>query len=72
MVDNFGFNGGGSLIFNEMLFVVGEVYFLGGWDNLVGKVGLGKMGRVINWLVLDNELLKRDIKIERLRVEDVR
>lgn len=38
----------------------------------MGKAGLGKTGRVINRLVSDNESLKRDIKIERLRAEDAR
>jgi hypothetical protein len=42
----------------------------GGWDSTVGKAGLGKTGRVINKLVSDNESLKRDIKIERLRAEE--
>ena len=43
-----------------------------GWDNSVGKAGLGKTGRVINRLVSDNEALKRDIQIERLRAEESR
>jgi hypothetical protein len=42
------------------------------WDNSVGKAGLGKTGRVINRLVSDNESLKRDIQIERLRAEESR
>ncbi|KAK0617950.1 hypothetical protein B0T17DRAFT_495192 [Bombardia bombarda] len=42
----------------------------GGWDSTVGKAGLGKTGRVINRLVSDNEALKRDIQIERLRAEE--
>ena len=41
-----------------------------GWDSSVGKAGLGKTGRVINKLVSDNEALKRDIQIERLRAEE--
>lgn len=41
-----------------------------GWDSTIGKAGLGKTGRVINRLVSDNEALKRDIKIERLRAEE--
>lgn len=45
---------------------------VGGWDNSVGKAGLGKTGRVINRLVSDNEALKRDIQIERLRAEESR
>ncbi|KAI8956178.1 hypothetical protein F4801DRAFT_4765 [Xylaria longipes] len=40
------------------------------WDGAVGKAGLGKTGRVINKLVSDNEVLKRDLKIERLRAEE--
>jgi len=40
------------------------------WDSTVGKAGLGKTGRVINRLVSDNEALKRDIQIERLRAEE--
>ncbi|KAJ4296937.1 mother-specific HO expression [Collariella sp. IMI 366227] len=44
----------------------------GSWDNSVGKAGLGKTGRVINRLVSDNEALKRDIQIERLRAEESR
>ncbi|KAG9257912.1 uncharacterized protein F5Z01DRAFT_309381 [Emericellopsis atlantica] len=40
------------------------------WDSTVGKAGLGKTGRVINKLVSDNDALKRDINIERLRAEE--
>lgn len=40
------------------------------WDGAVGKAGLGKTGRVINKLVSDNESLKRDIQIERLKAEE--
>jgi hypothetical protein len=40
------------------------------WDATIGKAGLGKTGRVINKLVSDNESLKRDIQIERLRAEE--
>ncbi|KAI0915100.1 hypothetical protein F4824DRAFT_447976 [Ustulina deusta] len=40
------------------------------WDGAVGKAGLGKTGRVINKLVSDNEVLKRDLKIERLKAEE--
>ena len=42
------------------------------WDSSIGKAGLGKTGRVINKLVSDNEALKRDIQIERLRAEEAR
>ena len=42
------------------------------WDSTIGKAGLGKTGRVINKLVSDNEALKRDIKIERLKAEEAK
>lgn len=38
----------------------------------MGKAGLGKTGRVINKLVSDNDALKRDIQIEKLRAEEAR
>ncbi|KAM0235617.1 hypothetical protein ACHAP5_009630 [Fusarium lateritium] len=44
----------------------------GQWDSTIGKAGLGKTGRVINKLVSDNEALKRDIKIERIKAEDAK
>ncbi|KAG5927277.1 hypothetical protein E4U42_002393 [Claviceps africana] len=44
----------------------------GHWDSTVGKAGLGKTGRVINRLVSDNDALKRDIQIERLRAEEAK
>ncbi|RBR23650.1 uncharacterized protein FIESC28_03579 [Fusarium coffeatum] len=44
----------------------------GQWDSTIGKAGLGKTGRVINKLVSDNEALKRDIKIERLKAEEAK
>lgn len=44
----------------------------GQWDSTIGKAGLGKTGRVINKLVSDNEALKRDIKIERLRADEAK
>ncbi|KAK3935929.1 hypothetical protein QBC46DRAFT_40730 [Diplogelasinospora grovesii] len=47
-----------------------EAQLSNGWDSTVGKAGLGKTGRVINRLVSDNEALKRDIQIERLRAEE--
>lgn len=47
-----------------------EAHLSNGWDSTVGKAGLGKTGRVINRLVSDNEALKRDIQIERLRAEE--
>jgi chromosome segregation ATPase len=49
-----------------------EAQLSNAWDNSVGKAGLGKTGRVINRLVSDNEALKRDIQIERLRAEESR
>ncbi|KAI1342434.1 hypothetical protein F5Y15DRAFT_304274 [Xylariaceae sp. FL0016] len=42
------------------------------WDGAVGKAGLGKTGRVINKLVSDNEALKREIKVERLKSEEAK
>ncbi|KAL7790976.1 hypothetical protein V8C37DRAFT_403143 [Trichoderma ceciliae] len=42
------------------------------WDSTIGKAGLGKTGRVINRLVSDNDALKREIKIERLRAEEAK
>ncbi|KAI5865193.1 hypothetical protein GGS23DRAFT_603831 [Durotheca rogersii] len=42
------------------------------WDSTVGKAGLGKTGRVINKLVSDNEVLKRDLQIERLKAEEAK
>ncbi|KAL7819676.1 hypothetical protein V8C26DRAFT_24152 [Trichoderma gracile] len=42
------------------------------WDSTIGKAGLGKTGRVINKLVSDNEALKREIKIEKLRAEEAK
>ncbi|KAL2113493.1 hypothetical protein VUR80DRAFT_3655 [Thermomyces stellatus] len=43
-----------------------------GWDSTIGKAGLGKTGRVINKLVSDNEALKRDIQIERLKADEAK
>lgn len=43
-----------------------------GWDSTIGKAGLGKTGRVINKLVSDNEALKRDIRIERLKADEAK
>jgi hypothetical protein len=42
------------------------------WDSTIGKAGLGKTGRVINKLVSENEALKRDLQIERLRAEEAK
>ncbi|RSL78512.1 hypothetical protein BHE90_011822 [Fusarium euwallaceae] len=44
----------------------------GQWDSTIGKAGLGKTGRVINKLVSDNESLKRDIQIERLKADEAK
>lgn len=44
----------------------------GQWDSTIGKAGLGKTGRVINKLVSDNDALKREIQIERLRAEEAK
>jgi chromosome segregation ATPase len=49
-----------------------QVAATNGWDSTIGKAGLGKTGRVINKLVSDNEALKRDIKIERLRADEAK
>ncbi|KAL2155069.1 hypothetical protein VTH82DRAFT_3745 [Thermothelomyces myriococcoides] len=58
--------------FTEASLAATEAQLSNGWDNSVGKAGLGKTGRVINRLVSDNEALKRDIQIERLRAEESR
>lgn len=43
------------------------------WDGgAVGKAALGKTGRVINKLVSDNEALRRDLKIERIKSEEAK
>ncbi|KAK3300102.1 uncharacterized protein B0H64DRAFT_7216 [Chaetomium fimeti] len=57
---------------NDTSLTATEANLSNGWDNSVGKAGLGKTGRVINRLVSDNEALKRDIQIERLRAEESR
>lgn len=44
----------------------------GQWDSTIGKAGLGKTGRVINKLVSDNDALKRDIQIERLKADEAK
>lgn len=61
---------GGGLSLNELSISAGEAHLSNSWDSTVGKAGLGKTGRVINRLVSDNEALKRDLKIERLRAEE--
>ncbi|KAK1755193.1 hypothetical protein QBC47DRAFT_383025 [Echria macrotheca] len=64
--------GGGVGATDASAHAAGEAHFSSsnGWDSTVGKAGLGKTGRVINRLVSDNEALKRDIHIERLRAEE--
>ena len=47
-----------------------EAHLANGWDSTIGKAGLGKTGRVINKLVSDNDALKRDLQLERLRAEE--
>ncbi|PQE07052.1 hypothetical protein CJF30_00009473 [Rutstroemia sp. NJR-2017a BBW] len=42
----------------------------GQWSSAIGKANLGKSGRVIERLTKENDMLKRDVKIERLRAED--
>ena len=44
----------------------------GQWDSTIGKAGLGKTGRVINKLVSDNDALKRDLKIEKLKADEAK
>ncbi|KAK4129236.1 hypothetical protein N657DRAFT_561834 [Parathielavia appendiculata] len=63
--------GGGSSA-NDVSLSATEANTSNSWDSSVGKAGLGKTGRVINRLVSDNEALKRDIQIERLRAEESR
>lgn len=67
-----GGGGGAGLDFNEVTLTITEAQLSNGWDSSVGKAGLGKTGRVINRLVSDNEALRRDIQIERLRAEESR
>lgn len=42
------------------------------WDSAVGKAALGKTGRVINKLVSDNEALRRELKVERMKAEEAK
>ena len=53
-------------------FGAADVQVSHGWDSTVGKAGLGKTGRVINRLVSDNEALKRDLRLERLKADESR
>jgi hypothetical protein len=40
------------------------------WSSAVGRANLGKSGRVIERLMAENDMLKRDLNIERLRAEE--
>lgn len=40
------------------------------WSSAVGRANLGKSGRVIERLMGENDMLKRDVHIERLRAEE--
>ncbi|QSZ33965.1 hypothetical protein DSL72_005545 [Monilinia vaccinii-corymbosi] len=40
------------------------------FNSAIGKANLGKSGRVIERLTKENDMLKRDVKIERLRTEE--
>ncbi|TAQ83636.1 hypothetical protein B7494_g8040 [Chlorociboria aeruginascens] len=40
------------------------------WSSAVGRANLGKSGRVIERLMGENDMLKRDLQIERLRAEE--
>ncbi|RFU34303.1 hypothetical protein B7463_g1981, partial [Scytalidium lignicola] len=42
------------------------------WSSAVGRANLGKSGRVIERLMAENDMLKRDLNIERLRAEESR
>jgi uncharacterized protein YeeX (DUF496 family) len=42
------------------------------WSSAVGKANLGKSGRVIERLMGENDMLKRDLKLEQLRSEESR
>ena len=41
-----------------------------GWSSAIGRANLGKSGRVIERLMGENDMLKRDVQIERLRAEE--
>lgn len=47
-----------------------EGYESSSWSAAVGKANLGKSGRVIERLMGENDMLKRDLNIERLRAEE--
>ncbi|CAG8954899.1 hypothetical protein HYFRA_00008587 [Hymenoscyphus fraxineus] len=40
------------------------------WSSAVGRANLGKSGRVIDRLMSENDMLKRDLNIERLNTEE--
>lgn len=40
------------------------------WSSAVGRANLGKSGRVIERLMGENDMLKRDLKLEALRAEE--
>lgn len=42
------------------------------WSSAVGKANLGKSGRVIERLMGENDMLKRDLQIEKLKAEESR
>lgn len=42
------------------------------WSSAVGRANLGKSGRVIERLMGENDMLKRDLQIERLHAEEAR
>ncbi|KFX90767.1 hypothetical protein V490_06285 [Pseudogymnoascus sp. VKM F-3557] len=44
----------------------------GQWSSAVGRANLGKSGRVIERLMGENDMLKRDLQIERLHLEEAR
>src|SRR5580700_5788764 len=40
------------------------------WSSAVGKANLGKSGRVIDRLMSENDMLKRDLQIAKFKVEE--
>lgn len=42
------------------------------WNSAVGKANLGKTSRVIERLMNENDMLKRDLKFQRLQAEDAK
>jgi hypothetical protein len=41
------------------------------YDSAIGKASIGKTGRVMNRLIADNDSLKRDLKFEKMRSDDM-